>query len=115
MSLDLGATWSNLTHIEPVGPPEASWAMPVLTPTGRVYAFYDYNSENVTMLPGTNETVRADMLGHFMFKYTDDWGKTWSDEVSLLFHSAIIFRRAASLLKHPPLSRFTSGTRFPCL
>jgi len=81
VSDDLGKTWSNLTNIEPVGPPEASWAMPVVTDSGRVYTFYDYNSENITFLPeDPNTTIRADMLGHLVFKYSDDWGETWSDE-----------------------------------
>jgi len=81
VSNDLGKTWSNLTNIEPVGPPEASWGMPVKADNGRVYAFYDYNSNNITTLPADpNTTIRADMLGHYMFKYSDDWGETWSEQ-----------------------------------
>ena len=44
---DRGQTWSELVDIEPADGPEASWVMPLITPSGRVYAFYTYNAANV--------------------------------------------------------------------
>jgi len=76
ISKDKGKTWSDLIPIEPQGPPEASWVMPLKVPGGRVYAFYDYNGDNVRQLDG--KTIRADMLGQYVFKYSDDNGRTWS-------------------------------------
>ena len=46
-STDFGRTWSALTAIEPANGPEASWAMPFVTPGGRVYVFYTYNADNL--------------------------------------------------------------------
>jgi len=81
-SKDQGKTWGPLTDIEPVGPPEASWVSPLLTPGGRVYAFYDYNADNMrsVKLSSGGETKRVDTLGQFVFKYTDDGGQSWSAE-----------------------------------
>ncbi|MHC4398189.1 MAG: LamG domain-containing protein, partial [Planctomycetota bacterium] len=47
VSSDHGVTWSDPIDIEPSDGPEASWAMPLVTPGGRVYAFYTYNGENL--------------------------------------------------------------------
>ena len=46
-SHDRGQTWSELVDIEPADGPEASWVMPLITASGRVYAFYTYNSRNL--------------------------------------------------------------------
>ena len=62
--------------------------MPLRVPYGRVYAFYVHNTDNVTKLPPTwraadgigRERDRVDTLGHFMFRYSDDGGRTWSPE-----------------------------------
>ncbi|HRK34823.1 MAG TPA: exo-alpha-sialidase [Candidatus Hydrogenedentes bacterium] len=77
---DQGKTWGPLTNIEPPGPPEASWVSPLLVPSGRVYAFYDYNSENLRSVKLSNggETKRVDTLGEYVFKFSDDGGQTWS-------------------------------------
>ena len=45
-STDQGRTWSEPVAIEPADGPEASWVMPLIIPTGRVYVFYTYNAEN---------------------------------------------------------------------
>jgi hypothetical protein len=86
ISTDQGKTWSALVDIEPLGPPEASWVMPVKVPGGRVYVFYNHNTDNVTKLPGwkqapnwsTPDRDTVDTLGHYVFKYSDDNGRTWS-------------------------------------
>lgn len=79
-SSDRGRTWSELVDIEPADGPEASWAVPLVTPSGRVYAFYDYNGDRVTSLPGRPPGIRADTLGWYCYRYSDDGGRTWSEE-----------------------------------
>ena len=75
---DHGKTWTPLVDIEPAGAIAASWAMPLLTPAGRVYAFYVYNGENIHRL-GDKENIRSDTLGWYCYRCTDDHGATWSD------------------------------------
>ena len=77
---DKGRTWSRLVDIEPSDGPEASWAMPFLTPTGRVYVFYTYNARNIRqVLADTGYAQRrVDTLGEYALKYSDDGGRTWS-------------------------------------
>ncbi len=81
-SEDQGRTWSPMRDIEPLGPPEASWAMPLKIPSGRVYVFYTYNKDNVEKLPGWEGPGRhrVDTLGYLAYKYSDDHGQTWSQE-----------------------------------
>ncbi len=50
-SADQGRTWSPLVPIEPADGPEASWAMPLKVPGGRVYVFYTYNADNLRVVP----------------------------------------------------------------
>jgi hypothetical protein len=52
ISTDQGRTWSPLNPIEPPDGPEASWATPLITPSGRVYVCYDYNGDQVRELRG---------------------------------------------------------------
>ncbi len=77
-SRDRGKTWSPLTDIEPETGPEASWVTPLLTPYGRIYAFYTYNGDNVVTLPNSDRRVRSDTHGWYVFRYSDDDGATWS-------------------------------------
>ncbi len=81
ISADKGKTWGPLIDIEPEGPPEASWVMP-LKVGGRIYAFYDYNAENLreVKLSDGSKRKRVDTLGHYVFKYSDDGGHTWSEQ-----------------------------------
>lgn len=81
-STDFGRTWLPLIAIEPSGPPESSYATLLKTPYGRLYAFYNYNEDNlreVKRIDGVMEK-RVDTLGYFVFKYSDDHGKTWSTQ-----------------------------------
>jgi hypothetical protein len=78
ISADRGRTWSALVDIEPSSGPEASWVVPFAAPSGRVYAFYTYNGDRIDTLRG--KKIRADMLGWYAFRYSDDNGRSWSDE-----------------------------------
>src|SRR5215207_9924674 len=82
LSTDQGQTWSHLLDIEPPGPPESSWVMPLAVPGGRVYAFYVHNSDELDEIPSPAGGVikRVDTLGRFAFKYSDDGGRSWSAE-----------------------------------
>lgn len=72
-SYDQGKTWTRPVSVEPSGVPQSSWAVPVKVPSGRVYVFYDYNKYKFTGVEGV-------MSGPFAYKYSDDHGKTWSEE-----------------------------------
>lgn len=73
ISTNWGKTWSDLIDIEPASGPEASWGVPARLPSGRVYVFYDYNGDRIS-------GMRADMLGWYCYKYSDDNGRTWSEQ-----------------------------------
>jgi len=77
-SKDQGKTWSDLVDIEPDTGPEASWVTPLVTPYGRVYAFYTFNGDNVVTLPNSDKRIRSDTHGWYAFRYSDDNGATWS-------------------------------------
>lgn len=85
-SSDRGKTWSAPVDIEPADGPEASWVMPLITPTGRIYAFYTYNAENRREVIADDPPFkggfcrRVDSLGEYAFKYSDDGGRTWSGD-----------------------------------
>ncbi len=83
ISSDKGKTWSKPVDIEPASGPEASWVMPLAVPSGRVYVFYTYNSENLRLDTKSNDpryAKRVDTMGKYAMKYTDDYGKSWSTE-----------------------------------
>jgi hypothetical protein len=83
ISADQGKTWSSPVNVEPADGPEASWAVPLVTPTGRVYVFYTYNRDNIRLVPNVSSpsiAKRVDTLGIWAFKYSDDHGQTWSTE-----------------------------------
>ena len=80
-STDQGRTWSPLVEIEPSEPPESSWVMPLKAPGGRCYAIYVHNTDNLREVISDSGSIRrVDTLGRFMFKYSDDHGRTWSQE-----------------------------------
>lgn len=85
-STDQGHTWSDLVAVEPPDGVEASYAVLLKTDSGRIYAFYNHNTDNLRWVRADNppykdgKCYRVDSLGHFVFKYTDDHGHTWSEE-----------------------------------
>jgi hypothetical protein len=80
-STDFGRTWRDRVDVEPSNGPEASYAVILRVPSGRVYVFYNHNTDNIREVisdsPG-GKIRRVDSLGHFVFKYSDDHGRTWS-------------------------------------
>ncbi len=85
-STDQGKTWDKAVDIEPNDGPEASYAVMLKANSGRVYVFYNHNTDNIRRVIADKPTYkdgfnrRVDSLGHFVFKYTDDHGRTWSKE-----------------------------------
>ncbi|MFN8707619.1 MAG: LamG-like jellyroll fold domain-containing protein [Planctomyces sp.] len=79
-STDRGHTWENPVDIEPADGPEASYVVLMKTPFGRIYALYNHNTDNVREVQREDKGVysRVDSLGHYVFKYSDDHGRTWS-------------------------------------
>jgi hypothetical protein len=83
-STDQGRTWSAPVDVEPAQGPESSYAVMLKVPSGRVYIFYNHNTDNVRKVIADNPpykdgfNYRVDSLGHFVFKYSDDHGRSWS-------------------------------------
>lgn len=81
-SFDHGKKWDNIAEVEPPDGPEASYATMLKVPSGRVYIFYNHNTDNIREIPRIDKktTKRVDSLGYFVFKYSDDNGISWSDK-----------------------------------
>ena len=86
-SRDQGHTWSKPVYVEPLDGPEASYAVMLKVQSGRIYIFYNHNSDNIREVPAErcewfpDETCRrVDSLGYFVFKYSDDGGQSWSPD-----------------------------------
>ena len=80
-STDRGRSWSAPVAVEPADGPEASYAVLLKVPGGRIYVFYNHNTDNIREVPldrgpGQSPGVckRVDSLGYFVFKYSDDGG-----------------------------------------
>jgi len=80
-STDCGKTWEKPVAVEPAGGPEASYAVLLKVPYGRIYCLYNHNTDRVAEVKREDKGVykRVDSLGHYVFKYTDDHGRTWSE------------------------------------
>lgn len=82
-STDLGRTWEEPVDVESALSPESSYAVLYATDYGRIYCFYNYNADNVREIPADwpgGVCRRVDSLGHFVFKYSDDFGRSWSEK-----------------------------------
>jgi hypothetical protein len=81
-STNRGRSWEQMVALEPVPGPEASYAVLLKVPGGRIYAFYNHNTDNVREVKREDKGVykRVDSLGYYVFKYTDDHGRTWSQQ-----------------------------------
>lgn len=83
VSEDLGQSWGKPVALEDPTGPESSYAAPLKTPSGRVYVFYNYNRDNLREViadPPYNVTRRVDTQGAYVYRYSDDGGRTWSKE-----------------------------------
>jgi hypothetical protein len=93
-SVDQGRSWSEPVAVEPPDGPEASYAALLKAEGGRMYCFYNHNTDEIREVKvdtfGTKEVTesgypdgycrRVDSLGHFVYKLSDDHGRTWSRE-----------------------------------
>ncbi len=85
-SLDQGKTWQDKVAVEPADGPEASYAVFLQVPSGRIYVFYNHNTDNLRAVKADDPPFeggmckRVDSQGHFVYKYSDDQGKTWSQK-----------------------------------
>jgi hypothetical protein len=83
-SMDQGKTWMDKQDVEPSDGPEASYAVLLKAPSGRIFVFYNHNTDNLRSVKGDNPPYkdglvkRVDSQGYFVFKYSDDHGKSWS-------------------------------------
>ena len=85
-SIDKGHSWSDPYDLEPADGPEGSKAVLLKTPSGRIYAFYIYNKDDLREVIGDNPPyssgfcARVDSLGDFVFRFSDDHGVSWSSD-----------------------------------
>jgi len=85
-SEDQGKTWSSPVDVEPGDGPEASYAVLLRIPAGRLYCFYNHNTDNIREVIADDPPFvggkcrRVDSLGYFVFKFSDDGGKSWSEK-----------------------------------
>jgi len=85
-STDYGKTWSDPVAVEPADGPVASYSVLLKTPNGRVYCFYNHNTDNIDKVIADKDAYpdgfcrRVDSLGYYVFKYSDDHGKSWSQD-----------------------------------
>jgi hypothetical protein len=83
-SMDGGATWAAPVDVESPEKPESSYAVLLKAPGGRIFCFYNFNEDNIremeTVYPGNPVTYRVDTLGHYVFKFSDDHGKSWTEK-----------------------------------
>jgi hypothetical protein len=79
-STDQGRTWEKPVDLEPADGPEASYAVLLKVPFGRIYAFYNHNTDRVREVKREDGGIyqRVDSLGHYVFKFSDDHGRSWS-------------------------------------
>lgn len=85
-SADKGVTWKDETDVSPITLPESSYSVLYKTNYGRVYCFYNFNADNLRTVIADNppfpdgKCVRVDTQGHFVFRYSDDSGISWSEK-----------------------------------
>lgn len=85
-SFDQGKTWEGIVEIEPENGPEASYAVLLKAPSGRIFVFYNHNTDNIREVKGDDPPYkdgivkRVDSQGYYVFKYSDDNGKSWSQK-----------------------------------
>jgi len=89
-SFDCGETWQDVTPVESPGEPESSWGVPITAPGGRVFVFYVFNRDDIRELPADDPPYpggfanRMDSHGYYVFRWSDDHGKSWSRERGMI-------------------------------
>lgn len=83
-SADGGKTWSKRVTLDGADVDQgrsASWSVPIVSPSGRIYCFY-------------NKWVRADRgpgwTGRLRCRYSGDHGRSWSEPVDLSFRRSVL-------------------------
>ena len=85
-STDKGETWTDVTDVSSPDLPESSYSVLYATKYGRIYCFFNFNAENIRGIIGSHPNYpdgiceRVDTQGHFVYKYSDDNGKSWSEK-----------------------------------
>ena len=85
-STDRGKTWEAPVDVEPADGPEASYAVMLKCPGGRIYVFYNHNTDNIRQVKADDPPYRGgwcnrvDSQGYFVYKYSDDHGRSWSEK-----------------------------------
>ncbi len=83
-SRDQGRTWEDRNELESTDDPESAYGVLLKVPSGRIFAFYNYNEDNLRGViadpgpPFYGTSWRVDCQGYFVFRYSDDHGVTWS-------------------------------------
>ena len=79
-SSDQGMSWTTPLRLEHTGAPENSYAVGLVTPFGRVYCFYNFNTDGLREVKSEDGFMieRTDSLGDYVFRYSDDGGVSWS-------------------------------------
>jgi len=74
-------SWTLPVPLEAPGSPENSYSVPLVTPAGRIYVFYNFNTRNQRLVRREDgrEEFRVDCLGDYVFRYSDDLGVSWSN------------------------------------
>ncbi len=85
-STDAGRSWSDPVELESSAGPEASYAVLLKVSSGRIYCFYNHNTEDRRWIIAddppyeSGRCYRVDSQGYFVFRYSDDHGRSWSSE-----------------------------------
>ncbi|MGD8240765.1 MAG: hypothetical protein PVH68_19605, partial [Armatimonadota bacterium] len=85
-STDQGKTWSEPVDVEPSDGPEASYAVLLKAPYGRIYCLYNHNTDDLREVLADDppykggKCTRVDSQGYYVLKYSDDHGRTWSEK-----------------------------------
>lgn len=85
-SCDKGKSWKDITDVSSEKLPESSYSVLYKTKYGRIYCFYNFNADNTRSIIASHPDYkdglcyRVDTQGHFVFRYSDDNGLSWSDK-----------------------------------
>ncbi len=81
---DRGETWQDVVALKPANGPEASYSALFNAPFGRIYSFCTHNTGTIRNLVVDDEHRlvhrRLDLIGHFVFRFSGDHGRTWSEK-----------------------------------